>query len=96
MRVISKISDVVTSCGNVLRGTVEVDREYCIEVDPDQGWVNIIDYSGRCETCNSYDGDVVAEGGECVTSGWSDTDWSDLKALLPPHQGVTEMMNAGG
>ncbi len=83
MKTTSNLHEVFTSCGNVLRGIVQVnDRDYTIESDGAE-WLNIIDSEGRCENCViDEDGDVIAESGECVTQEWTAGDWQDLTGMV--------------
>ena len=74
MKPIRKLHEVVTACGNILRGTVEVNGlEYIIESDGEQ-WVNIIS-DGGCEACSIQGDDVVSDSGEHVTADWTEEDW---------------------
>jgi len=88
MKTVRNLHSVVTSCGNVLRGTVEVKgQEYTIEAElgnsrPALNWVNIIDQDSRVEACIIDGKDVVSNGGEYVTEDWTDADWADFTAFV--------------
>jgi hypothetical protein len=82
MTTLHNLHDVVTACGNVLRGGVQVNgRDYIIESDGET-WVNIIDDKSCCETCVIDGKDVIAEGGEYVTGDWTDADWTAFTAFV--------------
>ena len=84
MTTIKNLHEVVSQCGNVLRGTVEVGgKEFRIECDMDKTHIQIIDENGSCETGEiDADGDVVAQGGEFVTETWNACDWSELTEFV--------------
>lgn len=88
LKTIHNLHDVVTACGNVLRGHIEVNgREYTIEAElgnerPALDWVNIIDNDSRCEACIIDGKDVVSNGGEYVTGDWTDADWKAFNAFV--------------
>jgi hypothetical protein len=68
-----EFSEVVSSCGNVLRAEFKRCR---LEMNLEKTWLNVIDSESRCESCViDADGDVVSESGEVVTNDWSDADW---------------------
>jgi hypothetical protein len=68
-----EFSEVVSSCGNVLRAEFKGCR---LEMNLEKTWLNVIDSESRCESCViDADGDVVSESGEVVTNDWSDADW---------------------
>jgi hypothetical protein len=83
MNIKTEWNEVVTACGNVLRGLVEVaGKEFRLEMNLEKTHLQIIDQDSRCETCSvGEDGDVIADGGEFVTGDWTDSDWSDLKKM---------------
>lgn len=80
MTTLSKLNEMAGSCGNYLRGTVEVaGKEFRIEADVNKTWLNIIDQDSRTESCViDEDGDVISESGEHVTQDWSPDDWREL------------------
>lgn len=84
MTTVKNLHEVVSQCGNVLRGTVEVGgKEFCIECDTEKTHIQIIDQNGACETGDiDEDGDVIAQGGEFVTGEWNASDWSELTAFV--------------
>lgn len=84
MTTIKKLNEVVTACGNVLRGVVEVTgTQYQIECDLAKTHLQIIDGGAICETCDiDQDGDVLATGGELVTGDWSQNDWYKLTMFV--------------
>lgn len=83
MKTVNPLTDIVTACGNVLRGVVEVRNEqFTIETDG-KTWLNIIDRESRVECCIiDGDGDVISETGEYVTESWSSGDWGMLTVAV--------------
>lgn len=80
MTTLKPLTSQVTSCGNYFIGAVEVKgKEYRIEADLEKTWLSIIDGESRQESCVIDEvGDVLSDGGECVTGDWSDEDWKAL------------------
>lgn len=84
MKTISKLHEVVTSCGNAFRGVVEVaGKEFILEASLDKKHLQIIDENSSCETCLIDEvGDVIFNGGEYVTGEWTPADWSELTEFV--------------
>jgi hypothetical protein len=84
MTIVSELHEVVTAHGNALRGNIEVGgKEFRIETDVEKTHIQIIDSDSCCETGEiDADGDVIAQGGECVTQDWTADDWSALTAFV--------------
>lgn len=82
MKIKNNLVSVVTACGNVLRGSVEVNgRDFTIESDGEK-WVNIIDDKSSVEACVIDGKDVVVESGEFVTEDWTEQDWKQLSSFV--------------
>jgi hypothetical protein len=92
MKILSKLNEVATSCGNIRRGIIEVGcKEFRIEVDLDYKSLQVIDENASGEGFEiDQDANIVAINGEHVTGDWSDADWREFDAYIGAPKRVTK------
>lgn len=94
MKILSEINEVVTSCGNIRRGLVEVaGKEFTVECAADCKSLTVIDEHSAGEGFEiDQDAAIVSIGGEHVTSEWKDADWLEFNAYIGAPKRVTKFI----
>lgn len=92
MKILSKLNEVATSCGNIRRGLVEVSgKEFRIECDLDYKSLTVIDEDSAGEGFEiDQDAAIVSINGEHVTGDWTDADWREFDAYIGAPKRVTK------